>query len=156
MIKLLEIGKTLPIFSISYYIVAPTENIEQYLIEHTITEDWEGNHLSDDEIELNKQNALNLFHNSSFYNPNGESGMIFTQAFTLQDIKYDDIYEIVSGKNLNFPKGYKFIKIEKTNFEKPDKDKIKEIDKRIKSQYKECISKLRDVNQKTKDFEMTN
>lgn len=116
MIKLLEIGKTLPIFSISFYIVANTNEIEKYLIDHVTTTDWEGKPLSDDEIELNKQNALNIFHNSSFYNPNGESGMIFTQAFTLQDIKYDDIYEIVTGKNLNFPKGYKFICLEKTNY----------------------------------------
>ena len=37
-----------------------------------------------------------------------------------------------------------------------DKEKIKEIDKRIESQYKEYISKLRDANLKAKDFEMTN
>ena len=64
MIKLLEIGKTLPIFSISYYIVAPTENIEQYLIEHTITEDWDGNKLSNEEIELSKIQSLYNFYNS--------------------------------------------------------------------------------------------
>ena len=37
-----------------------------------------------------------------------------------------------------------------------DKEKIKEIDKRIEKQYKEYISKLRDNNRKAKDFEMTN
>ena len=37
-----------------------------------------------------------------------------------------------------------------------DKKKIKEIDNRIESQYKEYISKLRDNNRKAKDFEMTN
>ena len=116
MINLLKIAKIQPLFSISFYIVAPTENIEQYLIEHTITEDWDGNKLSNGEIELNKRQSLYNFYNSSFYNPNGESGLIFTQTFTLQDIKYDDIYEIVSGKNLSLPKGYKFICLEKTNY----------------------------------------
>ena len=156
MINLLEIAKTQPMFSISFYIVANTNEIEKYLIEHVVTTDWDGKQLSDDEIELNKQESLNHFYNSSLYNLNGESGLIFTKMFTVQNIQYDIIYEIVTGKSKELPKNYKFIKIEKTNFEKPDKDKIKEIDKRIKSQYKECISKLRDVNQKTKDFEMTN
>ena len=77
--------------------------------------------------------------------------------FTVQDIKYDTINEIVTGKSKELPKNYKFIKIKKkTNFEKIDKDKIKEIDNRIESLYKDCISKLRDANQKAKDFEMTN
>ena len=37
-----------------------------------------------------------------------------------------------------------------------DKEKIKEIDKRIQRHQKEYISKLRDANRKAKDFEMTN
>lgn len=36
-----------------------------------------------------------------------------------------------------------------------EKEKFKEIDNRIESQYKEYLSKLRDANQKAKDFEMT-
>jgi hypothetical protein len=37
-----------------------------------------------------------------------------------------------------------------------DKEKIKEIDNRIESQYKKYISKLKDANRKAKDFEMNN
>ena len=37
-----------------------------------------------------------------------------------------------------------------------DKEKIKEIDNRIESQYKKYISKLRDNNRKARDFEMNN
>lgn len=37
-----------------------------------------------------------------------------------------------------------------------DNEKIKEIDNRIESHQKEYISKLRNANRKTKDFEMTN
>ena len=125
MINLLKIAKTQPIFSISFYIVANTNEIEKYLIEHVTTTDWEGKSLSDDEIELNKQNTLNLFHNSSLYNLDGESGLIFTKTFTVQDIKYDIINEIVTGKSKELPKNYKFIKIEKTNFEEIDKEYIK-------------------------------
>ena len=37
-----------------------------------------------------------------------------------------------------------------------DKDKIKKIDKRIESQHKKYLLKLRDANREAKDFEMTN
>ena len=36
-----------------------------------------------------------------------------------------------------------------------NKDKIKEIDKRIEKEQKEYISKLRDAMRKAEDFEMT-
>jgi hypothetical protein len=127
MISLLEIVKTQPMFSISFYIIANTNEIEKYLIDHVTTTDWEGKQLSDDEIELNKQESLNHFYNSSLYNFNGESGLIFTKMFTVQDIKYDIINEIVTGKSKELPKNYKFIKIEKTNFERQDKEYIKKL-----------------------------
>lgn len=37
-----------------------------------------------------------------------------------------------------------------------DKNKVKEIDKRIERHQKEYISKMRDAMRKAKDFEMTN
>ena len=47
---------------------------------------------------------------------------------------------------------------ENTSFteQRVDKDKIKEIDKRIERHQKAYDAKLRDVNRKAKDFEMTN
>ena len=46
--------------------------------------------------------------------------------------------------------------IELTQHMQIDKEKIKEIDKRIESQHKEYLSKLRDANREAKDFKMNN
>ena len=62
----------------------------------------------------------------------------------------------MNNKNKTIDIMINLLEIAKTNFEKQDKVKIKKIDKRIESQYKDYISKLRDTNRKAKDFEMTN
>lgn len=106
--ELLEIGRKLPFFHVLYCISAKNEDIEEWvksLVDHY---DWDGRRFSDATVKVNEDAAVERFHNSKGYNPNGKSKIMVSQCFTLSSISYADVYETVSGKRECLPKGYKF------------------------------------------------
>lgn len=109
MINLLQFAKILPIFSIEFKIKADNVNIEKYLLDHVQKEDWEGKKLSEEEISENYNYKISNFYNSENYNSNGKSILKFIKYFTVQSIKYDDIYKLVSGQIEDMPKDYEFV-----------------------------------------------
>ena len=109
MINLLQFAKILPIFSIEFKIKADNVNIEKYLLDHVQKEDWEGKQLSEEEISENYNYKISNFYNSENYNSNGKSILKFIKYFTVQSIKYDDIYKLVSGQIEDMPKDYEFV-----------------------------------------------
>lgn len=109
MINLLEFAKILPIFSVDFKIKADNDNIELYLLDHVKRYDGEGKRLSNKEIIDNYNNTISEFHNSKDYTPNGKSMFTLRKCFTVQDINYDNIYNLVAGKLDDMPDDYEFI-----------------------------------------------
>lgn len=107
--QLLDYAKLLPTFMIEFDIIADNRFIEEYIITHANREDWEGNRLTDDEIQNNIYKGIKRFHDSKGYNSLGVSTLTMRKIFTLQSISYDGVYEIVSGDCKDMPKEYKFV-----------------------------------------------
>ena len=107
--QLLDYGKMLPFFTVEFDIIANNKFIEEHIISNAVRTNYEGEPLSDDEIQDNIYNAIKLFHNSKGYNGLGVSTLSIRKIFTLQSISYDAIYEIVSGDCKSLPNGYKFV-----------------------------------------------
>lgn len=107
--NLLEFAKRLPMFSVDFCISADNGHIEEYLIDHVDRYDWNGNPLSSEEIENNIKKSIQDFRNSEFYNPNGVSMLKMRKCFSLPDIAYNNVYELVSGKASDMPTGYNFV-----------------------------------------------
>lgn len=107
--QLLDYAKTLPCFEVEYDIIADNKFIEEYIATNVQGVDWEGNNLSDDEIQDDIYNEIKRFHDSKGYNECGVSTLTMRKTFTLQSILFHDIYEIVSGNCKSLPKEYKFV-----------------------------------------------
>ena len=107
--QLLDFAKNLPIILVEFDVMTNNKFIEEYIITHVERTDWEGNPLSDDEIQKTIYDAMKRFYNSKGYNKFGISTLTIRKFMTLQNITYDNIYEIVSGKCDDIPKEYKFI-----------------------------------------------
>lgn len=107
--QLLDYAKLLPTFMVEFDIVADNKFIEEYIITHTDREDWEGNRLTDDEIQNNIYEDIKRFHDSKGHSNLGVSTLTMRKIFTLQSISYDGVYEIVSGNCKDMPKEYKFV-----------------------------------------------
>lgn len=107
--QLLDYAKQLPAFLVEFDIIADNKFIEEYIITHADKEDWEGNRLTDDEIQNNIYEAIKRFRDSKGYSNLGISTLTMRKMFTLQSISYSAVYEIVSGICKNMPNEYKFI-----------------------------------------------
>lgn len=120
MMTLLGYAKQLPMFSFDFDIEANNDSIEEYFNSTgKLQTDWNGNPLPDEEIKLNIESHIKSFKNSNGYNPNGNSTITFYQTITINDIRYDKIYELVSGKNNQLPAGYTFCgNVKLTEFDK--------------------------------------
>lgn len=109
MMTLLGYAKQFPMFSFDFDIESDNDSIEKFFAStKKLQTDWNGKPLPDEEIKLNIENCIKAFKNSNGYNPNGNSIITFTQTITINDIRYDKIYELVSGKNKQLPDGYTF------------------------------------------------
>lgn len=109
MVKLLGYARQLPAVCVDFYISADNRYIEKYIIEHTDRTDWGGKPLSSEEIDNNIRKRMRNFQNSEFYNPDGVSKLKMRKLFTLPEISYEKIYELVSNKTDDMPIGYKYV-----------------------------------------------
>ena len=109
MITLLEFAKEYPIFSVEFEILAPNESIEEYLTSYIQHTGWDGRTISKDEMFVIKKERIETFRKSDGYNSNGYSTLKMNKLFTLQNIKYDEIFTLVSGGDTNLPDKYQFI-----------------------------------------------
>lgn len=109
MITLLEFAKECPIFSVEFEILAPNNSIEEYLTSHIQYTGWDGKLISEDEISVIKKDRIETFRKSDGYNSNGYSTLKMHKLFTLQNIKYNEIFTLVSGGDTNLPDKYQFI-----------------------------------------------
>jgi hypothetical protein len=107
--QLLDYAKTLPCFAVEFDIIADNKFIEEYIAASVSGTDWNGNNLSDDEIQDDIYNEIKRFHDSKGYNECGVSTLTINKNFTLSSILFHDIYEIVSGNCKSMPKEYKFV-----------------------------------------------
>ena len=117
MSKLSEFGKRLPIFSFDFSIIADNRAIEAFLSERVDKEDWDGRALSPEDVDMNIRKSIEGFHKSAEYNPEGESKFRLRRYVT-RDVSFDEINRLVSGKEENMPKNYKFVgEISLSNYE---------------------------------------
>ena len=107
--QLLDYAKLLPTFMVEFDIAADNKFIEEYIITHADREDWEGNRLTDDEIQNSIYEGIKRFHDSKGYSDVGVSTLTMRKIFTLRSISYDVVYEIVSGNCKSMPNEYKFV-----------------------------------------------
>ncbi len=101
--------KNQPILSVDFDIIADNRNIEEFILSKVDRTDWEGRALSDDDIQELSYNALKRFYSSKGYNNCGHSTFTMRVTFIAQNIKYGDVYDIVSGNREDMPKDYKFL-----------------------------------------------
>ena len=110
MIELLNISKkhNLPLFCVAYDIEATNDSIINYISTISNRTDWEGKPLSETDIELNVKKNIETFEKSNGYKPNGNSRLTLTKVFTLNNITFDNVSDIVTGNNMKIFNGYKF------------------------------------------------
>ncbi len=110
MIELLNISKkhNLPVFCVVYDIEATNDSIMNYISVISDRTDWEGKPLSETDIELNIKKNIETFEKSKGYNPNGNSRLTLTKVFTLNNITFDNVSDIVTGNNMKIFNDYKF------------------------------------------------
>ncbi len=108
MIELLNIARELPFFSVVFTIAAYAKDIEQYIVDHVDRYDWEGRPLDGETVEKMKKEKLENFHNSSGYSETGKSLYPFNKTFTINDITFDNLKQIICGEDERLPKGYEF------------------------------------------------
>lgn len=110
MLNLLNYAKACPMFNACFDVVASTENIEKYISERVQRTDWEGNPLSEDDIKRDIEYSINHFRNSDDFNAfsDGMSKIRMNIIFTLQDITFDKIRNIMYGECENMPTDYMF------------------------------------------------
>lgn len=109
MSKLLKLIRNTPVISIDFDIAAKNKNIEEYILSNIDKTDWEGKPLSENTIQELCYNNLKRFYSSKWYNSCGVSTLTMSITFVAQNIKYDDVYELVSGSRKDMPKDYKFV-----------------------------------------------
>ena len=109
MAKLSKLIRNTPVISIDFDITAKNKNIEEYILSRIDKTDWEGRPLSEDVIQELCYNNLKRFYSSKGYNSCGVSTFTMRITFVAQDIKYDDVYELVSGNREDMPKEYNFV-----------------------------------------------
>lgn len=109
MIELSNLIRNIPILSVDFDITAKNKNIEEYILSHVDRTDWEGRSLDEKTIQELCYNSIKRFYSSKGYNSCGISTFTMRMTFVAQNIKYDDIYKLVSGSRKDMPKDYKFI-----------------------------------------------
>jgi hypothetical protein len=110
MIELLNISKkhNLPVFCVVYDIEATNDSIMNYISVISDRTDWDGKPLSETDIELNIKKNIETFEKSNGYNPNGNSRLTLTKVFTLNNITFDNVSDMVTGNNMKIFNDYKF------------------------------------------------
>ena len=109
MVELSNLIRNIPILSVDFDITAKNKNIEEYILSRIDRTDWEGRPLDENTIQELCYDSIKRFYSSKGYNSCGISTFTMRMTFVAQNIKYDDIYKLVSGSRKDMPKDYKFV-----------------------------------------------